>query len=50
MVASLVSATAAVAKTTAVGTAGDCPSTVVEDDATVLWVGCTSYGTTEEHH
>jgi hypothetical protein len=60
MVASLVPAAAmgkeysytvvvVVAKTAAVGTAGDCPSTVVEDDVVVLWVGYTPCGTSEEH-
>jgi hypothetical protein len=60
MVASLVPAAAmgkeygytvvvVVAKTAAVGTAGDCPSTIVEDDVVVLWVGYTPCGTSEEH-
>jgi hypothetical protein len=41
--------TAAVAGTTTVGIACDCPNTAIEVGATVLWVGYKPCGTSEEH-
>jgi hypothetical protein len=36
--------------TAAAAAVGGCPRIVAEGGATVLWVGCRSYGTSGKHH